>query len=137
MEQEMRFFLEGGYLSSAQAIMVRQAVRGLLVALRPDAVALVDAFNFSDHTLNSCLGRYGTVNTWRSLETLPLCRAARTDTTQRCVRADGRVYEALYEFVQREPLNQSPVAPGYEHIRSLIRGELLPLTGSSETRANL
>ncbi|ELR15635.1 acylCoA oxidase like protein [Acanthamoeba castellanii str. Neff] len=107
VEQETRFFLEGGYLSSEQAVMVRQAVRGLLVALRPDAVALVDAFNFSDHSLNSCLGRY-----------------------------DGRVYEALYEFVQREPLNQSPVAPGYEHIRPLIRGELLPLA-AGETKANL
>lgn len=59
MEQEMRFFLEGGYLSSEQAVMVRQAVRQLLVDLRPDAVALVDAFNHSDHSLNSCLGRYG------------------------------------------------------------------------------
>jgi hypothetical protein len=109
VEQEMRFFLEGGYLSSEQAVMVRQAVRGLLVALRPDAVALVDAFNFSDHSLNSCLGRY-----------------------------DGRVYEALYEFVQREPLNQSPVALGYEHIRPLIHGELLPLAAAgAEAKANL
>jgi hypothetical protein len=48
------------------------------------------------------------------------------------------VYEALYEFVQREPLNQSPVAPGYEHIRPLIRGELLPLAATgAEAKANL
>jgi len=92
----MGLFIESRYLSLEQAAMVRQAVRDLLVTLRPDAVALVDAFNLSDHSLNSCLGRY-----------------------------DGCVYEALYEFVQREPFNQSPVAPGYEHIRPLIRGEVL------------
>jgi len=55
----MGLFIESRYLSLEQAAMVRQAVRDLLVTLRPDAVALVDAFNLSDHSLNSCLGRYG------------------------------------------------------------------------------
>ena len=37
--------------------------------IRPDAVALVDAFDVPDHILDSCLGRY-----------------------------DGNVYESLMEF---------------------------------------
>ena len=33
-------------------------VRSLLAALRPEAVALVDAWDYSDYELNSALGRY-------------------------------------------------------------------------------
>ena len=35
----------------------RRAVYALLAAVRPDAVALVDAFGFDDYLLNSALGR--------------------------------------------------------------------------------
>ncbi|KAJ3172573.1 hypothetical protein HDU88_005902 [Geranomyces variabilis] len=56
--------------------LIRAAVRDILAELRPDAVALVDAWNFSDYLLNSTLGRY-----------------------------DGKVYEALVESAGREPLN--------------------------------
>ena len=48
--------------------------------IRPQAVPLVDAFEFTDHILDSCLGRY-----------------------------DGRVYEALYDWAKKSPLNQSEV----------------------------
>lgn len=95
MEQEMRFFLEGGYLTTDQAAMVRRAVRQLLVALRPDAVALVDAFNFSDHSLNSCLGRYGAL-----LSTFLACSSVGTDDLGgmiirwSCVRGTVRVRPA-------------------------------------------
>jgi hypothetical protein len=34
------------------------AAAGLLRALRPDAVALVDSFGLSDYLLNSALGKY-------------------------------------------------------------------------------
>ena len=55
-------------------------------------MALVDAFNCSDHLLNSALGRY-----------------------------DGRVYEALAECVKDEPMNASPTSPSVEtHLRPLI-----------------
>jgi acyl-CoA oxidase len=40
-----------------QAAALRRASRGLLAALRPEAVALVDAFGFEDYYLNSALGR--------------------------------------------------------------------------------
>lgn len=52
----------------------------MLTELRPNAVALVDAFDFPDRLLNSCLGRY-----------------------------DGQVYDALYEYAKNSPLNQHQV----------------------------
>jgi len=52
----------------------------LLKELRPNAVALVDAFDYPDRLLNSCLGRY-----------------------------DGNVYEALYEYAKDSTLNQHQV----------------------------
>ena len=52
----------------------------LLSRLRPDAVGLVDAFDFSDDVLQSCLGAY-----------------------------DGNVYERLYESAKRAPFNQTEV----------------------------
>ncbi len=44
--------------AGAQAAMLRARVRQLLAEVRPDAVALVDAFGFEDYALNSALGRY-------------------------------------------------------------------------------
>ncbi len=40
-----------------QAGALRRRHRALLAALRPDAVALVDSFGFTDYELNSALGR--------------------------------------------------------------------------------
>lgn len=48
---------------------------------RPDAVALVDAFDWHDQTLNSALGRY-----------------------------DGNVYEKMYELAKKGPLNNQSVS---------------------------
>ncbi|KAK2495865.1 hypothetical protein MC885_006820, partial [Smutsia gigantea] len=50
----------------------------LLMAVRPNAVALVDAFDFHDVTLGSVLGRY-----------------------------DGNVYENLFEWAKKSPLNKT------------------------------
>jgi hypothetical protein len=38
--------------------LLNEAVEVLLSELRKDAVPLVDSFDFSDHFLNSSLGRY-------------------------------------------------------------------------------
>ncbi len=78
-------FLEDGYMTSAQLQLVRKGVRSLLVQVRQEAVGLVDAFQFSDYQLNSALGRY-----------------------------DGKVYEALFEWMKQEPLNETDVPEGYE-----------------------
>jgi acyl-CoA oxidase len=40
-----------------QAAALRTQHRTLLAALRPEAVALVDAFGWEDYALNSALGR--------------------------------------------------------------------------------
>jgi acyl-CoA oxidase len=49
----------------------------LLAEIRPNAVAVVDAFDYPDKVLGSCLGRY-----------------------------DGQVYQALYEYAKNSPLNE-------------------------------
>ncbi|RKO91254.1 acyl-CoA dehydrogenase/oxidase C-terminal, partial [Blyttiomyces helicus] len=88
LEAEMGEFVADGFVSYQQAKMVRGAVRDALKELRPNAVALVDAWGFSDYLLDSALGR-----------------------------ADGKVYETIFEWVSREPLNNGenyPVVKGYE-----------------------
>ena len=47
-----------GYLSAAQRSAVGEAVTHFCGELRSRALALVDAFDLSDHFLNSALGRY-------------------------------------------------------------------------------
>ena len=93
MEQELGEFTEDGYLNGSQVAHVRHHVRQLLGQIRPDAVALVDAFNLSDHELNSAIGRY-----------------------------DGRAYETLYDWAQQSPLNKDAVTPGYEeYLRPMFK----------------
>ncbi|KAL0920816.1 hypothetical protein M5K25_009986 [Dendrobium thyrsiflorum] len=66
------------------------------ILVRPNAVPLVDAFNYTDHYLGSVLGRY-----------------------------DGCVYPKLYEKAWKEPLNDSVVPDGYhEYIRPLLKQQL-------------
>ena len=55
---DMGDFLESGFLTPQQASLAREAQHQLLRALRPDAVALVDAFAIPDYLLDSSLGRY-------------------------------------------------------------------------------
>uniref|UniRef100_A0A0B6ZLF2 Acyl-coenzyme A oxidase n=1 Tax=Arion vulgaris TaxID=1028688 RepID=A0A0B6ZLF2_9EUPU len=77
-------FLRGGYLSDEQLTLVENKTYELLAALRPNSVALVDAFDFPDLVLDSDLGRY-----------------------------DGNVYEALMEYARRSKLNQTEVHEGF------------------------
>ncbi|BFZ11130.1 hypothetical protein BsWGS_14169 [Bradybaena similaris] len=77
-------FLKGGYMSDQQLQMLEDKLFELLAALRPNAVALVDAFDFPDEVLDSDLGRY-----------------------------DGNVYEALMEYAKRSRLNKNEVHDGF------------------------
>ena len=63
-----------------QLSQVSQRLKELLAQLRPNAVALVDAFDYRDEMLNSVLGRY-----------------------------DGNVYEHMFEWARRSPLNKTEV----------------------------
>lgn len=86
-------FLEAGILNCSQIQTIRQQVYALMEQLRPEAVALVDAFDHSDYLLNSPLGRF-----------------------------DGKVYEDLFRWAQRSELNDQEVQPGYyKYLRPLMR----------------
>ena len=65
-----------GLISSDEMSLVDSAINVLCASLRPDVIALNDAFDFSDRVLNSALGR-----------------------------SDGRVYEALYHAAKNSALN--------------------------------
>ena len=71
---------QAGLLSGPQVLQISGRIKELLSQLRPNAVVLVDAFDFNDKLLNSVLGRY-----------------------------DGNVYENLFEWARRSPLNATEV----------------------------
>ncbi|XP_025091952.1 peroxisomal acyl-coenzyme A oxidase 1-like [Pomacea canaliculata] len=77
-------FMKDGYISSEQAVLLQSQLLTLLAELRPNAVALVDAFDFPDAVLDSALGRW-----------------------------DGNVYEALYDYSLRSKLNEKQVLDAY------------------------
>ena len=80
MQKELAEFFSSEYLSPTQSTMVKDQVLALLKEVRPNAVALVDSFKFSDYTLQSALGRY-----------------------------DGKVYETMCDWASKEPLNSVTV----------------------------
>lgn len=78
-------------MNAAEAKEARAEVLALLKEVRPDAVALTDAFDWSDAELKSVLGR-----------------------------KDGRVYEALLESAKKDPLNaKEPVEDYLDIVRPL------------------
>ncbi|KAL4235299.1 Peroxisomal acyl-coenzyme A oxidase 1 [Mactra antiquata] len=88
-------FIQDGFLSSKQADMVSNKMLSLFSEMRPNAVAFVDAFDYHDQVLQSCIGRY-----------------------------DGQVYQALYEYAKGSPLNKSDVHESYyTTLRPLMKGE--------------
>ncbi|KAH0972023.1 hypothetical protein GBA52_024179 [Prunus armeniaca] len=90
-------FLSTGSLKPKQASLANDQLRSLYAKVRPNVIALVDAFNYSDHFLGSVLGCY-----------------------------DGNVYPKLYEEARKDPLNDSVVADGYgEYIQPLLNQQLL------------
>lgn len=87
MEEELADFLCSQYISSDQATMIKEQVVQLLGKVRPDAVALVDAFGLPDYLLNSALGN-----------------------------SKGEVYEQMTAMAELEPLNHRAVHESYEEI---------------------
>ncbi|KAF9178683.1 acyl-coenzyme A oxidase [Haplosporangium sp. Z 11] len=78
-------YLEDFFLSPKQCQLLRQQIKTLQDSLADDAVGLVDAFDFSDHYLNSALGS-----------------------------ADGDAYQHLWDAAQKEAINQTAVVDGYK-----------------------
>uniref|UniRef100_A0A8D2QS40 Acyl-coenzyme A oxidase n=1 Tax=Zosterops lateralis melanops TaxID=1220523 RepID=A0A8D2QS40_ZOSLA len=84
-------FLQAGILTSAQISQVNQHVKELLAVIRPNAVALVDSFDFHDVHLGSVLGRY-----------------------------DGNVYENMFEWAKKSPLNKTQVHESFhKHLKPM------------------
>ncbi|XP_013925923.1 PREDICTED: peroxisomal acyl-coenzyme A oxidase 1 isoform X2 [Thamnophis sirtalis] len=84
-------FLQGGILTEAQLIQVNMHIKELLALIRPNAVALVDSFDFSDSVLGSVLGRY-----------------------------DGNIYENMFEWSKKSPLNKTQVHESFhKHLKPL------------------
>ncbi|XP_010542219.1 PREDICTED: peroxisomal acyl-coenzyme A oxidase 1 [Tarenaya hassleriana] len=89
-------FLTTSSISPEQASLASDQLRSLFSLVRPNAVSLVDSFNYTDHYLGSVLGRY-----------------------------DGNVYPKLFEEAWKDPLNDSVVPDGYhEYIRPLLKQQL-------------
>ncbi|KAJ7285030.1 acyl-CoA dehydrogenase/oxidase C-terminal [Mycena rebaudengoi] len=95
-------FFEDGYISQDHLRIIRDRVNHLLEKLLPDAVALTDAWDFSDASLQSALGR-----------------------------KDGDVYETMMRWTRQVPLNQAAAKtggvfqPGFEkYIRPILRSKL-------------
>ncbi|KAM9770017.1 peroxisomal acyl-coenzyme A oxidase 1 isoform 1-T1 [Menidia menidia] len=88
-------FLQAGLLSVPQVLQVSIRIKELLSQLRPNAVALVDAFDIHDKKLNSVLGRY-----------------------------DGNVYEEMFEWARRSPLNATEVHESFHKYLKPLRSKL-------------
>ncbi|XP_077574218.1 peroxisomal acyl-coenzyme A oxidase 1 isoform X2 [Stigmatopora nigra] len=88
-------FLQAGLLNGSQVLQIANRIKELLSELRPNAVALVDAFDFHDKLLNSVLGRY-----------------------------DGNVYEHMFEWARRSPLNATEVHESYHKYLKPLRSKL-------------
>ncbi|CAI8609564.1 unnamed protein product [Vicia faba] len=89
-------FLSTGCITSKQGSLANDQLRSLYSQVRPNAIGLVDAFNYTDHYLSSILGRY-----------------------------DGNVYPKLYEEAWKDPLNDSVIPDGFqEYIRPMLKQQL-------------
>jgi len=82
-------------MTSDQLHKVHDNMLQLLAVIRPNAVALVDAFDFPDAMLCSVLGRY-----------------------------DGQAYDNLYKWAANSPLNKTPVNANLSSCTMLANTEL-------------
>ena len=80
-------------LSAADVEAAEERLFALLDEIRPDAVALADAFGHADYSLHSALGVF-----------------------------DGNVYERIYAGAKRSPLNNQPggVMSGWDQIKGIF-----------------
>ncbi|CAB3239679.1 unnamed protein product [Arctia plantaginis] len=83
-------------ISKRDVQQLQSTYEEFLGKIRPNAVGLVDAFDFRDEILNSTLGA-----------------------------SDGRVYERLIEEVLKSPLNAEPVNQSFhKFLKPLMQGKL-------------
>ncbi|PWA32737.1 hypothetical protein CCH79_00012525, partial [Gambusia affinis] len=87
-------FLQAGLVNVPQVLQISVRIKELLSQLRPNVVALVDAFDIHDKKLNSVLGRY-----------------------------DGNVYENMFEWARRSPLNATEVHESFQKYLKPLRSK--------------
>lgn len=85
-------FLEDGFMSGQQLDWVNEEYLQLLAEIRPEAVTLVDAFEYPDISLQSVLGCY-----------------------------DGRVYERLYDSTKKEARNERAYALFHKYLHPFMK----------------
>jgi acyl-CoA oxidase len=101
--QKMTIPVEDGYISQDHLRIICDRVNHLLEKLLPDPVAVTDAWDFSDPSLQSTLGQ-----------------------------KDGNIYETMMRWTRQLPLNQAAAAttggvfqPGFEkYTRPILRSKL-------------
>jgi len=94
MEKDLGDFVEDGYIMQRQSEWVSPLVLKYLAAIRTNAVALVDAPDFTDFKMKSALGRY-----------------------------DGNVYPHIIAAAKKDPLNAVDPGPAYDpELKRLIAG---------------
>jgi acyl-CoA oxidase len=113
LDQHLSDFLQIQCLSATLIPHMRSALLEAMTSLRPSAVGLCDARDFSDFRLKSALGRY-----------------------------DGDVYPAIIKAAKNDPLNQQSsnggVGLGYdESLKNLIAGGVGEYKGVSGTMSRL
>lgn len=92
IEDNLGDYMIDGFLDGEQARLLSAEIAMLLGEVRPDAIALTDAFGLDDYFLDSALGG-----------------------------RDGDCYRALYEAVQGAPFNRSHLPPGYhENLKPVV-----------------
>ncbi len=87
----------GDIIEKSEYREIKKTLNKVMEEVRPDCVALVDAFDFSDQSLKSAIGRY-----------------------------DGNVYEALLDSAKKSILNQQDPFEGYEeYLKPHLNKDLL------------
>lgn len=97
MEATLGDFLEDGYFNAEHASTLRTLLRKLLLEVRPHACNLIDSFNLPDFVVDSALGR-----------------------------ADGDVYNKLFEMIRAAPRAMGPPSYFEKLIRPLTDTEYKP-----------
>lgn len=83
--QNLKYLMRFVTITQDDVANLQERLEAVLGRIRPNAVGLVDSFDYSDKVLNSTLGAY-----------------------------DGNVYERLFEDAMKSPLNQEPVNKSFE-----------------------
>ena len=122
-------FITAG-MTHEQFSLIQNEIKILLEQIRPDAVALVDAFDFHDVVLMSTLGEFIYIYIYIFISMIIGFRDYVSVNPSFFFKShtgcyDGAVYERMFEMAKKSPLNQVDPHPAFmKHIHSLTRSKL-------------